>query len=215
MARPHPGVGLPRKVTTNMAYQHLPMSFTSNHFTGHQHEPPHLLSLLTRHILSSRFFSPSLPLLGQQGCATVAKTGLCRVRGEKEMFRRAFKSCSFSMLAYPSEWMRIRVAICGSDTSTSNLFPPLANPPRSNPSPVFPPCGFLPYLWRAQGGKHCQGFLYAGPHLHDGGLVGPSNSPARTLLILPRYEVELPISLSPVSLSSDYLVPLHRSLLHY
>ena len=104
MTRPDAGVGLPRKVTTNMAYQHLPMSFTSNHFTGHQHEPPHLLSLLTRHILSSRFFSPSLPLLGRQGCALAAKTGLCRVSSEKEMFRGASKSCSLSMLAYPSEW---------------------------------------------------------------------------------------------------------------
>ena len=80
-------------------------------------------------------------------------------------------------------------------------------PPASNPFPASPPCGFLRYLWRAQGGKRCQGFLYAGPHLHDGGSVGASNSPARLLLILPRYEVGLPISLSPVSLSSGFLVP--------
>lgn len=175
----------------------------------------YLSSLVT--FLSSRFFSPSLPLLGQQGCAIAAKTGLCRVSRERNVPRcfqvvLALQACISFRMGCESVSPYVGPILLPAISFLSSQTP--RPPQKSNPSPVRPPCGVPPYLWQAQGGKRCQGFLYAGPHLHDGGSVGVSRSPGRRLLILPRYGVELPISLSPVSLSSDFLVPLYHSLLH-
>ena len=129
MTRPDAGVGLPRKVTTNMAYQHLPMSFTSNHFTGHQHEPPHLLSLLTRHISQLSVFlakpTPFRPTGVRDRSEDRSVQGEQRKKCSEVLPSRA-RSPGLHILP---NGMRIRVALCGSDTPASNLFPLLANPP--------------------------------------------------------------------------------------